>query len=198
MRARRGVRTGLAGVWLLAMLSPAQASPAPEQRLSLGFVSGQVRDNQKVEVIRTLPRSSLLSLNADGRTPLPATLVFGDARAQVQGDGQLQLQLGLHDEAPQAWLTVRVMADGQPVTARLLSTEPPVLAVPAVRRHLGLEVTAPARLLLPRDVSRDFEVTADITGWSAPPDSVPAPDPAPAPDIPPSLPLVPLQPAQSP
>lgn len=176
---------------LLGLSYASRAQQAPEQRLSLGFVNGKVRDNQTVEVMRTLPRSELLDVVADGQTPLPGSLQLDQVTGVVRGDGQVSLHLR-HPRGTsltEAFLTVRLMVDGQPVPARLLSTEPVTLAVPAARQRVSLVVTEPVRLWLPRDSVGDFELDMEVTAWPA--EEVPeATETKPG-----SLPLMPLSPA---
>lgn len=176
---------------LLCLPSATWAQQPPEQRLSLGFVNGKVRDNQTVEVMRTLPRSELLDVIADGQTSLPGRLQLEQATGVVRGDGQVNLHLR-HTRGTlltEAFLTVRLMVDGHPVHAKLLSTEPATLVVPPAKQRVSLVVTEPARLWLPRNMVGDFELDMVVTAWLA------EESPEAAETKPDSLLLTPLSPA---
>ncbi|HCR3451307.1 TPA: DUF5462 family protein [Citrobacter werkmanii] len=185
-------RMTLLTLLLLVCLPPAiRAQQVSEQRFPLGFVNGKIRNNQTVEVLRPLPRSELLEAIADGTTPLPGILQIDQVTGALRGDGQVNLHLR-HPRGTsltEAFLTVRLMVDGQPVPARLLSTEPVTLAVPPARQRVSLVVTEPVRLWLPRDSVGEFELDMEVTAWpaeEAPEETEIKPD---------SLPLTPLSPA---
>lgn len=165
-----------AGLLLLGavLLRPgALAQPVPEQRLTLGVVNGQVRDNQRVEVVRVLPRGELLSLTAE-EGELPGSLELSDATGAVRGDGQLALHLRRPhgDGEAEALMTVRLEADGRPVAVQVLSASPLTVAVPAAVRRVSLTVTEPVRLLLPRSATGEFALDMAVTGYA--PLTVPA------------------------
>lgn len=185
--------TRLALLVLLCLPAVAGAQQAPEQRFALGFVNGKVRDNQTVEVMRVLPRSELLDVIADGQSPLPGSLQLDQVTGEVRSDGQLSLHLRQPRGAllTEAFLTVRLMVDGQPAPARLLSTAPVIVAVPAARQRVTLLVTEPARLWLPRDAVGEFELDMMVTAWPAEEETE---APAPAPESVPQIPLTPAIP----
>lgn len=153
---------------------PVRAVPVPEQRLSLGVVNGQVRDNQVVEVIRTLPRSELLVLRAEDQS-LPGSLVLSEATGTVRDDGQLAVHVRRQavSAGQEALMTVRLEVDGRAQRIRLLSTSPLILQVPEATRLVTLRVTEPVRLFLPRGAPGNFALDMEITGYP-PADEVPA------------------------
>lgn len=151
---------------VLAVASPAGAADQ-ERQMPLGVVNGQVKDNQRVEVTRTLPSPELYRETDTGK--LPAELRVRNASARAGDNGTV-------------WLTVfRALPEGKTVSVAVRAALwvdghrvatgyreeglDVVLPVPAARKEVLLRSDTPVTLAVPAGWRGMVQPEMVIEGW---------------------------------
>lgn len=151
---------------VLAVAYPVGATDF-ERQMPLGVVNGQVKDNQRVEVTRTLPTPDLYRETDAGK--LPAVLRIRNVSARAGDNGTV-------------WLTVsRPLPEGKTVSVAVRMTLwvdghrvatgyreeglDVVLPVPAAQREVVLRSDTPVTLAVPAGWRGAVQPEMVIEGW---------------------------------
>ncbi|EAO9944418.1 fimbrial protein [Salmonella enterica subsp. enterica serovar Havana] len=151
---------------VLAVAYPAGAADQ-ERQMPLGVVNGQVKDNQRVEVTRTLPSPELYRETDAGK--LPAELRVRNASARAGDNGTVWLTVSRPlPEGKTASVSVRVAlwVDGQRVaTGYREEGLDVVLPVPAAQKEVVLRSDTPVTLAVPAGWRGVVQPEMEIEGW---------------------------------
>lgn len=151
---------------VLAVASPVGATDQ-ERQMPLGVVNGQVKDNQRVEVTRTLPSPELYRETVAGN--LPAELRIRNASARAGDNGTVWLTVSRPlPEGKTASVAVRVAlwVDGRRVaTGYREEGLDVVLPVPAAQKEVVLRSDTPVTLAVPAGWRGIVQPEMEIEGW---------------------------------
>lgn len=137
-----------------------------EKYMPLGVVNGQVRDNQRLEVKRTLPFPELY--REEDPNVLPVSLLIRQATAQKGESGTLLLTLS--QVLPDGGITlitvnVELLIDGKKVRADFQEQGADVLIpVPPAYHQVVLRSDTPVTLAVPANWRGDIRVVMEING----------------------------------
>ncbi|HCL4891442.1 TPA: DUF5462 family protein [Salmonella enterica] len=161
-------KTVVAGMLMtvLAVAYPAGAADL-ERQMPLGVVNGQVKDNQRVEVMRTLPTPELYRETDAGK--LPDELCIRNATARAGDNGTVWLTVSRPlPEGKTASVAVRVAlwVDGHRVaTGYREAGLDVVLPVPAAQKEVVLRSDTPVTLAVPAGWRGPVQPEMEIEGW---------------------------------
>lgn len=151
---------------VLAVAYPACAADL-ERQMPLGVVNGQVKDNQRVEVTRTLPSPVLYRATESGN--LPAELRIRNASARAGDNGTVWLTVSRQlPEGKTASVAVRVAlwVDGRRVaTGYREEGLDVVLPVAAAQKEVVLRSDTPVTLAVPTGWRGMVQPEMEIEGW---------------------------------
>ena len=151
---------------VLAVAYPASATDL-EKQMPLGVVNGQVKDNQRVEVTRTLPSPELYRETDAGK--LPAALRIRNVSARSGDNGTVWLTVSRPlPEGKTTSVAVRVTlwADGYRVaTGYREEGLDVVVPVPAAQKEVVLRSDTPVTLAVPAGWRGAVQAEMEIEGW---------------------------------
>lgn len=151
---------------VLAVASPADATDL-EKQMPLGVVNGQVKDNQRVEVTRTLPSPELYRETDAAKLPTELRVRNASARAGDNGTIWLTVSRPL-PEGKTVSVAVRaaLWVDGhRVVTGYWEAGLDVVLPVPAAQKEVVLRSDTPVTLAVPAGWRGVVQPEMEIEGW---------------------------------
>ncbi|WNI84219.1 DUF5462 family protein [Citrobacter portucalensis] len=166
------MKTVMAGVLMAALAGAGPVTASPDERVQrLGVVNGQVKDNQVVEVTRTLTDPVLY--RTDAPAPVPQTLRIRNATARAGDNGAVwltvrQVMPGTKPQDSTVTARASLWVDGKQTAAVFSQQGVDVLVSAADKapplRQVILRSDAPVVLQVPAGWRGPVEVLMDITG----------------------------------
>lgn len=151
---------------VLAVACPAGAADR-ERQMPLGVVNGQVKDNQRVEVTRTLPSPELYRETDAGKLPTELRIRNATARAGDNGTVWLTVSRPLPEgKAVSVAVRVALWVDGRRVVVGYREDGlDVVLPVPAAQKEVVLRSDTPVTLAVPAGWRGPVQPDMEIEGW---------------------------------
>lgn len=151
---------------VLAVASPASATDL-ERQMPLGVVNGQVKDNQRVEVTRTLPTPELYRETNAGNLPDELRIRNAIARAGDNGTVWLTVSRSLPEgKTTSVAVRVALWVDGHKVASGYREAGlDVVLPVPAAQKEVVLRSDTPVTLVVPAGWRGLVQPEIEIEGW---------------------------------
>ncbi|EBT5667983.1 fimbrial protein [Salmonella enterica] len=166
---QNGMKAAVAGtlITVLAVACPPAAAKDTEKVQHLGVVNGQVKDNQVVEVSRSLNDPVLYK--TDSPEVLPQVLRIRDATARAGNNGSVWLtttgQPLVNQRSAGITANVRLWVDGKVVPVNWVQQGVDVLIhSPEALQQVMLQADGPVIMQVPANWRGSLQVPLEITG----------------------------------